>query len=221
MYPETRSRLLAARTALIVGPVLAGVAVIFQPDLAGTPRDQLAAIGDSSLAAVSAVAFVVSQLPLLVGFLTIGRLLMQRAPRLSSWGTALGVLGCFGHTVFGGISLVYLLMARDEPHHDVYAGLMSRLQNSPVMLFSVVGLLGTVVGLLLLGIGLFRSGIGPVWVGPAIWAFLVVEFVGTAVSSYASYLSVLLLGAAFFALAWVIDPDGSRREIEPVPTEHV
>jgi len=205
MYPDTRSRLVAARTALVLGPVIAGVSVIFQPDLDGTPHHQLAAIGDSPLPALSAVAFLVSQLPLLVSVLAIGRLLQERSPRLSAWGTALGVLGCFGHTVFGGISMVYLTMARDEAHRSVYAGLMTRLQDSPVMLFSAVGLLGTVFGLLLLGIGLFRSRTGPVWVGPAIWAFLVVEFVGSAVSGYASYLSVLLLAAAFFALAGVLD----------------
>jgi hypothetical protein len=217
MYPDTRSRLVAARSALVLGPVLAAISTVFQPDFDGTPREQLAAIGDSPLAAASAVAFLVAQLPFLVAVLAIGRLLQERAPRLSSWGTALGVLGCFGHTVFGGISMVYVTMARDETHRGVYAGLMTRLQDSPVMLFSAAGLLGTVIGLLLLGIGLFRSRTGPVWVGPAIWAFLVVEFVGTAVSSYASYLSVLLLAAAFFALAGVLgrpsrtvaDPDGA------------
>jgi hypothetical protein len=204
MYPDTHSRMIAARAALVLGPVLAGVSVILQPDLAGTSRQQLEAIGSSTPAGVSLVAFVVSQLPLLVAILAIGRLLLPAAPRLSAWGTALGVVGCFGHTVFGGISLTYLMMARDQAHTSVYAGLMDGISSSPVMLFSVAGLLGTVVGLLLLGIGLFRTRTGPVWVGPAIWAFLVVEFVGTAVSSYASYLSVLLLGAAFFALAGVL-----------------
>jgi hypothetical protein len=201
MHPDTRARLLAARSSLVLGPVLAGISVLFQPDLGGTPRDQLAALGDSPLAALSAVAFLVSQLPILVAVLAIGRLLLPRAPRLSAWGTALGVLGCFGHTVFGGTSLVYLTMAHDEQHRQVYADLMTRIQSSPVMLFSVAGLVGTVVGLLLLGIGLFRTRTGPVWVGPAIWAFLVVEFVGSSISASASYASVLLLGAAFFALA--------------------
>jgi hypothetical protein len=210
MHPTTRSRIVAARAALIAGPVIAGISVILQPDLAGTPGEQLTAIGDSPIAALSAVAFVVSQLPLLVAVLAIGRLVVERAPRLSAWGTALAVLGCFGHTVFGGITMVYLMMARDEAHRDVYAGLMTRLQDSPVMVFAAAGMLGTVLGLLLLGIGLFRSRTGPVWVGPAIWAFLVVEFAGSAVSTYASYLSVLLLAAAFFALAGVVTGSGDR-----------
>jgi hypothetical protein len=200
MYPDTPSRRRAARGALVIGPVLAAVSIVLQPDLGGSPREQLDAIGDSTAAAVSAVAFLVSQLPLLISVLAIGRLLLPRAPRLSAWGTALGVVGCFGHTVFGGLTMVYVEMARDEAHHGTYAALMSRINDSPVMIFSAAGLLGTVLGLLLLGIGLFRTRTGPVWVGPAIWAFLVVEFVGSSISASASYLSVLLLGAAFFAL---------------------
>jgi hypothetical protein len=203
MYPDTRSRLLAARTALVLGPVIAGVSVVLQPALGATTADRFAAM-DSSRAATSAVAFLVSQLPLLIAILAIGRLLLPSAPKLSAWGTALGVLGCFGHTAFGGSSLVYLSMARDERHRGVQVALFDQIQSSPVMLCSVVGLAGTVFGLLLLGIGLFRSRVVPVWVGPVIWAFLVVEFVGSAVSGYASYLSVLLLGAAFFAIAGVL-----------------
>lgn len=214
MYPDTRSRLLAARSGLVLGPVVAGVSVILQPDLGGSTADRFDAMS-GSLAAVSATAFVLSQLPLLVGFLAIGRLLLPRAPRLSAWGTALAVVGCFGHTVFGGTSLAFVMMARDEAHRSVQVDLFDRIQSSPIMVFAALGLLGTVVGMLLLGIGLFRTRTGPVWVGPAIWAFLLVEFVGSAVSQYASYLSVLLLGAAFVALAGLLDVDRDR-DAEPV-----
>ncbi|HEX2895201.1 MAG TPA: hypothetical protein VHO29_14480 [Marmoricola sp.] len=214
MHPDTRSRLIAARSSLILAPVVAGVSVVTQPDLGGTAADRLAAMS-TPLAALSAVAFLLSQLPMLVAFLAIGRLLLPQAPRLSAWGTGLAVVGCFGHTVFGGTSLVYLMMARDS-HRSIQVDLYDRLQSSPVMIFSALGLLGTVLGVLLLGIGLFRTRTGPVWVGPAIWAFLLVEFVGSAVSVYASYLSVLLLGAAFIALAGVLG-DRSMPRTLPEP----
>jgi hypothetical protein len=80
----------------------------------------------------------------------------------------------------------------------------------------VIGLAGTVLGLLLLSIGLFRAGVGPRWVGPALWAFLVVEFIGSAISPRASYLSGVLFLAAFGALAveavhsWRDAPVGTR-----------
>lgn len=212
MYPDTQSRRVAARLALITAPAIAAISVVFQPDLHGTPSEQLAAMGGSPLATVSGVAFLVSQLPMLVAVLAIGRLLLPRAPRLSAWGTALAVLGCFGHTVFGGTSMVMVMMANDSAHRDVYAELVAQLQNSPLMLLSLAGLGGTVLGLLLLGVGLYRTRTGPVWVGPAIWAFLVVEFAGSALSAYASYVSVLLLGAAFLALSRHLAAAGASGE---------
>lgn len=212
MYPDTQARRLAAQLSLISAPIMAAVSIVFQPDLHGTPSEQLAAMGGAPLATVSAVAFLVSQLPFLVAVLAIGRLLLPRAPRLSAWGTALGVVGCFGHTVFGGTSMVMVMMANDQANRDVYAELVAQLQNSPMMLFSLAGLLGTVLGLLLLGAGLYRTRTGPVWVGPAIWAFLVVEFVGSAISSYASYVSVLLLGASFLALSSHLASAGASDE---------
>jgi hypothetical protein len=211
MTPDTPSRRLAARLALVTAPLLAGLSTVLQPDLGGSAARRLTAM-DSGPGAVSAAAFLLAQLPMLVAVLAIGRLLLPRAPRLSAWGTALGVVGCFGHTAFGGLSLTFVVMARDHAHRTVYAGLLDSVFSGPVMLVSLAGLAGTVLGLLLLGIGLFRTRTGPVWLGPAIWAFLLVEFVGSGISSHASYLSVLLLGAAFWGLVPVVAPAGQSGE---------
>lgn len=191
----------AAVTALVAAPVLAGISEVLMPDLGGSSSERLAAM-DGVLPGVSAVAFLVGQLPMLVAVLAIGHLLRVRSRRLAGWGTGLGVLGAFGHTVFGGMSLVWLAMAADGPdHRAVYAGVLDDVMNSPAMLFSVAGLAGTVLGILLLSIGLFRAQVGPRWVGPVLWVFLVVEFVGTGLTPSAAYLSVLCFGAAFLALA--------------------
>jgi hypothetical protein len=148
------------------------------------------------------VTFLVGQLPMLVAVLAIGRLLWTGARRLAAWGTTLGFLGAFGHTVFGGMSLVWLAMANDgSTRRPTYAHVLHLVGNSPVMLFSLVGLAGTVLGVLLLSIGLFRAHVGPRWVGPVLWLFLVVEFVGTSISQWSAYLSVLCFAAAFLALA--------------------
>ncbi len=103
------------------------------------------------------------------------------------------MLGAFGHTVFGGLSLVYLVMARDTAHRATYAGLLDDVQNTPVMLFAMVGLVRDRAGHPAASIGLFRSRTGPRWVGPVLWAFLVVEFAGGALSPYASYLAISVL----------------------------
>lgn len=211
MLPVTPSRRLAAQLALVGGPALVIVSTATQPELSGSAAQRLQAIADAPLAGLSAAAFVVSQVPFLVAVLAIGLLLVPSAPRLSAWGTGFGVLGCVGHFVYGGISLAEVMMAGDEPRRASYVHFLDELESSPVMVFAAVGLLGTVLGILLLSIGLFRSGTGPVWVGPALWAFLVVEFAGTALSSYATYLSALLLLAAFGALVPLVrEPDEER-----------
>jgi len=201
MLPDTPSRRLAAMASLLVVPPLALLFVAFSPPFPDDPAERLAGFADGPLPAVSAVAFLLLQLPTLIALLAVGRMLIPGSPRLSAWGTALSVIGCFGHIVFGGLSMAYLVMARDEANRATFAALFTEIESSPVMALAVAGFLGTVLGHLLLSIGLFRTRTGPIWVGPAIWAFLVLEFVVSNVSPYASYLAVLLLGAAFWALA--------------------
>ncbi len=211
MLPDTPSRRLAAVVSLLLAPVLGLLFVALSPPFPDDPADRLGGFADGSMPAVSAVAFIVMQLPMLVAFLAIGRLVLPGSPRLSAWGTALAVLGCFGHLVFGGLSMAYLAMAHDEANRAVHAQLLGDIESSPVMLFAATGLIGTVLGQLLLSIALFRTRTGPVWVGPAIWAFLVLEFFLSNLTPWASYLGVLLLGAALWALAVLL----RRSPVEP------
>ena len=113
MLPDTPSRRLAAVLSLLVAPVLGLLFSVLSPPFPDDPAVRLAGFADGPLPTVSAVAFLLMQLPMLVVFLALGRLLLPAAPRLSAWGTALGVVGCFGHIVFGGLSMTYLVMAHD------------------------------------------------------------------------------------------------------------
>ncbi len=214
MLPDTPSRRLIAVVSLFVAPVLALLYVALSPPFPEDAAERLAGFADGPLPGVSAVAFTVMQLPMLVAFLAIGRLVLPGSPRLSAWGTALAVLGCVGHLVFGGLSMAYLAMAHDEANRAVHAQLLSDIESSPVMLFAAAGLVGSVLGQLLLSIALFRTRSGPVWVGPAIWAFLALEFFISNVTPWASYLAVLMLGAALWALG-----DLLRRSAAEPPSE--
>lgn len=217
MVPDSRSRRLAAQVALVAGPLLAGASVVTQPDLGGSAQQQLATIATSPLAPFSAAVFAISQLAFLLAAAAIGRMVSDGAPRLSAWGTALAVLGAFGHSVYGGVMLMFVTMGREPAHRATYAALLDRVQSSPLMMFSVVGLVGTVVGLVLLGAGLVRSHTGPRWAGPALWAFVVVEFAGGAISSSASYVSTALLLVAFLPLVRVLAPRGSAGSVAAPP----
>jgi hypothetical protein len=91
-------------------------------------------------------------------------------------------------------------MARDGAHRDAYLALIAqadKLENP----FSLAGLLGTVVGTLVLSMGVFRAGVGPRWVAPVLWAFLVLEFVGSGVAPVLGLAAATLAVIAFVTLA--------------------
>ncbi len=194
------------RTAAAIG--LAGAVVtsavwtLLEPAFPSDMEERLAAIDEGGNgAAVSAAFFPLSQAFMLAAVLGIGHLLRHGAPRLSNLGTSLAVLGVLGHCVFAGSMLMTVTMAADEANHELYADLVGDFESSPMIAFAAVGLLGTVLGLLLLSIGLWRARVTPRWVPVVLWLFLIVEFVGSALSEYATYASLVCLGIAFGALA--------------------
>ena len=194
MNDSARIRRDLAAAALVLTSLLGLVSVALQPELPAGHAARLAAIDHAGASAiVSAVAFLLQQLPFLVAMLGLGHLLRSSAPRLSTAGVLLGGVGAFGHTVFAGMSMTYLLMATDVDHRSELGALYARIESSPVMLMALLGLAGTVFGLLLMAIALFRTRVVPLWVPGLLVAFLVLEFAGSAVSSYASELA----GACF------------------------
>lgn len=200
----------ATATGLVVAAVASAASVVLQPAFQDGYAARLAAIHDAGAsAALSAALFAFAQLPMLAAVLGIAHLLRRGAPVLSNLGGLLGVLGTFGHAVFGGVALVTVVMAGDPAHRTEYAALWRDVESSPLMLFAGTGLVGTVLGVLLLSIGLWRTQVVARWVPVTLWVFLVVEFVGTNLSSYASYVSGLCFLAAFGAMAhqvWTSPP---------------
>lgn len=195
----------AAAVGLVTTALLTIPLFVFSPEFPGGFAERLAAIDAAGTQGeISAFTFVLAQLPFIAGVLGIGHLLRERSPVLSNLGTSLAVIGGFGHSVAGGISLVYLSMAADTPNRTVHAALMESVESGPAVAFMTMGLLGTVLGILLIAIGLWRAKVGPRWIGPVLGAFLVVEFVGSAVSEWAMPASAVLYVAAFLALAVTI-----------------
>lgn len=192
----------AAAIGLVSTAVLSTLSVMTAPEFPTGGAERLAAIAaDLSSSAVSAAAFTLAQLPFMAAVLGLGHLLRSRAPVLSNVGTTLALLGAFGHTVFGGGSLLYVAMASDEAQHATYGGLVDDFESSPATAFAAMGLVGTVLGLILLAVGLWRARVGPRWVPIALGAFLVVEFVGASVSDWASQVASVIYLVSFTSLA--------------------
>lgn len=211
------------RTSAAVGLVLAAalmvVAMGTDVPFSGESEEVLAemnAVG--SRAWLSAITYALAQLPLIAGVLGIAHLLREGAPRLSNIGGTLAVVGAFGHTVHAGGVLLIVSMAQGQADRAALATALDEYASSPATVFSAMGLLGTVLGLLILTIGLWRSGVGPRWVPVALAAFLVVEFVGAAISPWASAAGGALYLSAFAALAVTIwnTPDGAWHVSAPI-----
>ena len=214
----------ATAAGLVTTATLSLVSVVLQPAFPDGFEQRLAAIDeDGARSAVSAATFALAQLPFVVAVLGVAHLLRGRSPGVATAGASLGVLGAFGHAVFGGIALVYVTMASDEANRAAYAGLMQQVEESPVMVFAAMGLLGTVLGLLLLGVALWRSRLVPRWIPAALWVMLVVEFAAGGLSDYAATVASVLYVIVAVALAlwvartrsaaWAAPVDDGQREL--------
>ncbi len=192
----------AAAVGLIAAPILAAASrFLYQPSGGNKPADLLTALHDAHGRAVaSTVLFVLYALPFMVAALGIGHLLRGRSAKLSNIGVAFAIVGGFCDAVASSFTLVYTQMAQDVTHRDAHIAVIDQA-NKIEGLFSIVGALGTVVGILLLSIGLFRSHIGPRWVAPLLWAFLILEFVGSTISASLGLVAVTIALIAYWALA--------------------
>ncbi|MGA8847643.1 MAG: hypothetical protein WB471_13590 [Nocardioides sp.] len=199
---------LAAAASLVTTAALSIVSLLFEPGFPAEAADRLAAIEEAGTSAtVSIVSFALAQLPFLAGVVAIALYSLTTAPKTAVAGGILAVLGGFGHAVVGGIGLSQLTMAA-SPERAAMAEAVESIEYGPAIPFMAMGLLGTVLGLLLLGIALFRSRLVPRWIPVALWAFILVEFVGTSLSEWASPAAGALYLAAFSGLALqLIGPD--------------
>jgi hypothetical protein len=191
-----------AAAGLVAAALTSAASMVLMPPFTEGYDARLAAIHDAGASgAASAALFTLAQLPMLAAVLALAHLVRRGSPVLSNVGGLLAVVGTFGHAVFGGVSLVTVVMAGDPARRAAYAGLWQDVESSPVMVFAAAGLVGTVLGLVLLSIGLWRSRAVPRWVPALLWLFLVVEFVGTNLTDRAAYFSGLCLMVAFTAVA--------------------
>ena len=199
---NTRPTRILAAVCLVLTALLSVVSMLWQPEFSADPAARLSAIDAAgSSATVSAVAFVLAQLPFLVAAVAVALLAHPHAPRAAWTGGVLGVVGGFGHSVFGGLALGYLALAADATHRPAMGAAITRAEAGPATLFMAMGLVGTVLGLVVLGIALFRSRAVPRWVPIALWSFVVLEFALSNVAAWASLASGVVYLAAFGGIA--------------------
>lgn len=190
--------------SLALGAALAVLSVGTMPDFSGDQTSRLEAVAASPRAALSAWTWVLSQPLLGLGVVGLAHLARWRAPVLATLTAVLFGLGALGHAVYGGINLAMLAMAEDLGAVEAHVAVLDRLESGLMLPFMAAGLLGTVLGVLLLAATLWRAALGPRWVAPALVAWVVIEFAGSGLVSWAGVASGALLAVTFVATAVVV-----------------
>lgn len=203
MKPAQCTRITVA-LSLVIGAVLTVLSIATMPDFSDGQVSRLDAIAATPLATLSAVTWLLSQVFVAVGVLGVAHLLRHRSPALAATSAGLVGLSCFGHIVYGGVSLVMLEMAQDPDGRQTHAAVLDRLESGVAIPFMAAGLVGLVLGFIVLSVALWRARLGPRWLGPALLLWLVVEFVGSALSEWSGPASALLFAGVFGVLALVV-----------------
>lgn len=211
--------------SLLAAAVLTVASISTMPDFSGDHTARLEAVAGSSLATFSALAWVVSQVFILIGVVGVCHLTRHQAPVLSAAAAVLVGLSCFGHSVYGGVNLTMLAMADEPAAIAMHAAALDTLESGIGIPFMAAGMVGLVLGFLALAAALWRSGVGPRWVGPAMMAWLILEFVGSSLSDWAGYGSGLLYLVVFGTLAaavqasstayWRTEAEAAARTTDP------
>ncbi len=189
-----------AVAALVAAIVLLAAFVVLTPDLDGADGPLAAIAASGTAGRLSAYAFLLGQLPWVVAMIGLAHVLRQRFRVLAPTIAALAVVGAFGHVVSGGFALTQIAMADDLAHAQTLEAAIERTYGAAGPIFAVT-MLGVVLSQLLLGVAVLRGGLGPRWVGGLLIAWLLVEFVGSAVTPAAAYVSAPLMALVFGVLA--------------------
>lgn len=205
MSQTARVQRTTAAASLVVCAVLTVISTPLMPDFSGGFTDRLEAVAAAGTSAtVSALLFTIAQPFFAIGFIGVARVLQDRAPVLAGLGAAAAVLSAFGHSVYGGVGLTMIDMAKDPANHDAYAAVLAAGETGLMIPFLVMGLLGTILALFLVAATLWRARVGARWLPAVLVGFVVVEFAGSALSEWAVYAAGLLYLVGFLALAQIV-----------------
>jgi hypothetical protein len=150
--------------SFVATPILALVTAAFEPDLSGSFGHQLSVIGTHRQSAtVSAIAFVLMQLPMLViAIFLSGALVRRGAHRLGNLAGSLVAVSAFAHSIIGGSMLITVTMSETSLDRKQMATLLLRIHHTaPYHLLALLGIAGFVLGWAFFTAALWRTRLIP------------------------------------------------------------
>jgi uncharacterized membrane protein len=176
-------------------------AQILLPALPGDAAAKVATVAsDRAAVTISAGAFLVSGILLVLGVLALNTMPVMRARRLVTVGmvlTAVGALWPVGGRAAYNLIMVALASGADRTSA---ANAAQAIDNSASLAVLLLTLVAFVLGPIVLAVGLWRAGVSPVWPAPLWLAGVVVVNAAESSSRLAAGLGMLAVAAA---LAWL------------------
>lgn len=192
------------RTARWLFPAAGAALLLAQLMLPALPADAAAKVATVAAhrteVTISAAAFLLSGILLVLGVLAVNTIPLARARRLVTLGTVLTALGALWPV--GGRAAYNLIMVAisDGADRASAANAAQAIDSSASLTILLSTLLAFVLGPIVLAVGLWRAGISPVWPAP-LWLAGVVVVNGSESSSRLGAGFGMLAVAA--ALAWL------------------
>ena len=172
---------------------------------------------------VSAVAFLLSGILLVLGVVALNTAPLCRARRLVTVGMVLTAIGALW-PVGGRAAYNLVMVALAGTDHGSAADAARAIDGSGALAILLVTLLAFVLGPIVLAVGLWRADVAPIWPAP-LW-FLGVVVVNGAESSSRPVAGLGMLAVAV-ALAWlgtriaVADVEARSNEVDAPPRTQV
>ncbi|MGR2753435.1 hypothetical protein [Agromyces arachidis] len=208
---STSRALPSVRRVLVAGSLVAAIAtavvgILLRPEFPDDPAEYVELLGGSTPVAIGLQLFLWSQVFWAIGLVGLAHAASHRSPVLATIGGVFSGLGAFGHTAYGGASLVTLGMARyavESGDVDAAQAAFATTQGGDFIPYLLAGLAGTVLGVVFVAAALLRSAVAPRWVAIALLAWTVAEFVlpNFLSAAWVTYTSLLLGVIAFTAAA--------------------
>ena len=202
------------------------IAQMILPALPGDAAAKVATVAsDRAAVTISAGAFLMSGILLVLGVLALNTVPVMRARRLVTVGmvlTAVGALWPVGGRAAYNLIMVALSSSADRASAADAARAIDDSASLAVLLLTLVAF---VLGPIVLAVGLWRAGASPVWPAPLWFAGVVVVNAAESSSRLAAGLGMLAVAAALAWLGARISatggdvPTGAHTAARPTPVE--
>lgn len=211
MQPTTQERhrrKIFGGLALIVAPLLMGVAFVIAPASSSDTTEAVTAMAEGSgRVEIASIVLLAGIAAFVYAVLALVHLLREQQPWFGQIGGGLAVAGLVFFAGMVGLFITVTELAKTDLAGA--ATLMERMEENPALIIAFVGSSLVTVGLVLLAVGLLRARTAPVW---SAWLLII----GALAAELAGWVdsdlfAVVGMGIVFLALA----PLGYELIVEP------